>query len=69
MVGEGDGWVYKKTKGFTLVVNSYKSVKQFYIFKTWIVIECDRFIMLIAFNGLHSDGKCQVLKQRHSKLK
>lgn len=46
-----DGSMKKNTKGFTLVVNSYKSVKQFYIFKTWIVIECYRYIMLIAFNG------------------
>lgn len=33
MVGEGDGWVYKKTKGFTLVVNSYKSLNSFIFLK------------------------------------
>lgn len=33
MIGEGDGWVYKKTKGFTLVVNSYKSLNSFIFLK------------------------------------
>lgn len=31
--GGGDGWIYKKTKGFTLVVNSYKSLNSFIFLK------------------------------------